>query len=92
MSPTFFVSHQLNAHRILYIPQVNTRIFQLMGLTWQWGLVVGQLVLYLVAAELYKMVKRAYYRRRAAKQAANPIEELEKRAGTKFHVAYTMEV
>jgi P-type Na+/K+ transporter len=75
----------------LYIPAINDRIFQLSGITWHWGLVVGQLVLYLVAAELYKLLKRTYYRRRAAKKAMNPVEALEKRMGTKFHVAYTMD-
>ncbi|PVG04087.1 putative Na+-transporting ATPase ENA-1 [Serendipita vermifera] len=81
----------LTTFPILYIPAINDRIFQLSGITWQWGLVVGQLVLYLVAAELYKLVKRTYYRRRAAKKEMNPVEALEKRTGTKFHVAYTMD-
>jgi P-type Na+/K+ transporter len=77
---------------ILYIPQVSTRGFQLVGLTWQWGLVVGQLVLYLVAAELYKLAKRMFYHRRAARSRENPVEALERRLGKKFHVAYTIDV
>jgi Na+-exporting ATPase len=48
-------------------------------------------MLYLVAAEMYKLVKRTYYRRRAAKKAMNPVELLEKQKGVKFHVAYTMD-
>lgn len=80
------------SYSILYIPQVNTRIFQLNGLTWHWGLVFGQLVLYFVAAELYKLAKRMYYHRRTMKLRANPVEEIEKRTGKKFHVAYTMDV
>lgn len=77
---------------MLYIPEVNNRVFQFDSLTWHWGLVAGQLVLYLVAAELYKLTKRVYYRRRAAQMPENPIMVMEKRAGTKFHVAYTMDV
>ncbi|PVG04086.1 hypothetical protein CPB86DRAFT_792829 [Serendipita vermifera] len=66
------------------------RMSTMNGLTWHWGLVIGQLVLYLVVAELYKLSKRTYYRRRAAKRM-NPVEVLEKRKGVKFHVAYTID-
>ncbi|KAG9056423.1 hypothetical protein FS842_010757 [Serendipita sp. 407] len=76
---------------ILYIPEVHHRVFQIDGISWHWGLVFGQLVLYLVVAEMYKMGKRAYYRRRAAK-TINPVKEMEKRTGKKLHVAYTMDV
>lgn len=81
----------LTTFPILYIPAVNDRIFQLSGLTWQWGLVFGQLVVYLVAAELYKLTKRVYYQRRARRRGKNPVMEMERIAGKKFHVAYTME-
>ncbi|KAG8792939.1 hypothetical protein FRC16_011214 [Serendipita sp. 398] len=76
---------------ILYIPEVHHRVFQIDGISWHWGLVFGQLVLYLVVAEMYKMGKRVYYRRRAAK-TINPVKEMEKRTGKKLHVAYTMDV
>lgn len=74
---------------LVYIPAINDRVFQLTGLTWHWGLVAAQLVLYLVATELYKMTKRRYYHRRAARRN-NPIEQMEKRTGKKLHVAYTL--
>lgn len=70
---------------------INDHVFQLSGLTWEWGLVFGQLVLYLVAAELYKLSKRVFNHRRAKKRGPNPIEEIEKRAGVKFHMAYTID-
>jgi hypothetical protein len=44
------VLHRIHAHtflRILYVPELNHRVFQVDGLTWHWGLVFGQLVLYL---------------------------------------------
>lgn len=77
---------------ILYVPVINDRVFQLSGLTWQWGLVIGQLVVYLVAAEMYKLAKRTFYHHREKKRGENPIVELERIAGKKFHVAYTMDV
>ncbi|KAG8804906.1 hypothetical protein FRC17_005834, partial [Serendipita sp. 399] len=60
----------------------------LSGLTWQWGLVVGQLVLYLVIVELYKLSKRAYAHRREIKAG----KAQEAKESKKFHVAYTMDV
>ncbi|KAG8806459.1 hypothetical protein FRC17_004980 [Serendipita sp. 399] len=81
----------LLAFPLLYIPEVNHRVFQITGISWHWGLVFGQLILYLVVTELYKMTKRSYYRKRAEK-TINPIKEMEKRTGKKLHVAYTMDV
>ena len=75
---------------ILYIPEVNHRVFQVDGLTWHWGLVFGQLVLYLVLAELYKLAKREYISRKSA-PLDNPATRYEKRTGRRLHVAYTMD-
>jgi len=75
---------------ILYIPEVNHRVFQVDGLTWHWGLVFGQLVLYLVLAELYKLAKREYIRRKVV-PLDNPASRYEKRTGRRLHVAYTMD-
>ena len=75
---------------IIYIPEVNHRVFQVDGLTWHWGLVFGQLVLYLVLAELYKLAKREYIRRKSVARD-NPATRYEKRTGRRLHVAYTMD-
>jgi hypothetical protein len=75
---------------IIYIPEVNHRVFQVDGLTWHWGLVFGQLVLYLVLAELYKLAKREYFRRKSVPRD-NPATRYEKRTGRRLHVAYTMD-
>jgi hypothetical protein len=45
-----------------------------------------------VAAEMYKLAKRTFYHHREKKRGENPIVELERIAGKKFHVAYTMDV
>jgi len=79
----------LTVFPILYIPEVNHRVFQVDGLTWHWGLVFGQLVLYLVLAELYKLVRREYSRNSVPHD--NPAVQYEKRTGRRLHVAYTMD-
>ena len=53
-----------SAVRIIYIPIINDRVFQVEGLTWHWGLVFGQLVVYIVAAEMYKILRRSLVKRR----------------------------
>lgn len=80
----------LTTFPLVYIPAINDRVFQLSGdLTWQWGLIVAQLVLYFAAAEMYKLAKRLYYRRQSK---AKTRRELEREAAAKqFHVAYTMD-
>ncbi|EJD55236.1 potassium/sodium eff [Auricularia subglabra TFB-10046 SS5] len=79
----------LSVFPIIYIPEVNHRVFQVDGLSWHWGLVFGQLILYLVLAELYKLARRTYRRRQA--RITNAGYEKEKCAGYKLHVAYTTE-
>lgn len=76
--------------RILYVPEVNHRVFQVDGLTWHWGLVFGQIVLYLVFAESYKLARRWYIRRNSVPRD-NPATRYEKRTGRRLHVAYTMD-
>lgn len=43
---------------VIYIPTVNLRVFKHMGISWEWSVVGVALVLYLVAVEGYKAVKR----------------------------------
>jgi P-type Na+/K+ transporter len=83
------VNHAHTPLSIIYIPEVNHRVFQVDGLTWHWGLVFGQLVLYLVLAELYKLARREYIRRPALHD--NPATRYEKRTGRRLHVANTMD-
>lgn len=40
----------------LYVPVFNTKVFRHTGLGWEWGVVVGMAILYLVAIELWKLV------------------------------------
>ena len=59
------LANLLTRFRIIYVPEVNHRVFQVDGLTWHWGLVFGQLILYLALAELYKLAKRECIRRKS---------------------------
>jgi P-type Na+/K+ transporter len=42
----------------IYIPKFNTVVFKHKGLTWEWGLVVGALFLFVLGMEAWKLVKR----------------------------------
>ncbi|CAG9990231.1 unnamed protein product [Clonostachys byssicola] len=45
---------------VVYIPYLNTRVFKHLGLTWEWGVVAGAVVLYVVLIESWKALKRAF--------------------------------
>ena len=44
---------------LVYIPYVNVQLFRQAPIGWEWGLVVGGVVFFVVIAELYKMYKRS---------------------------------
>lgn len=43
---------------ILYIPVISDYAFQLLGIGWEWGIIAASLVVYLLATELWKLVRR----------------------------------
>ena len=43
---------------LIYIPYVNTVLFKHAAISWEWGLVLAAGVLFILASELYKMLKR----------------------------------
>ncbi|KAI9152163.1 Calcium-transporting ATPase 3 [Paramyrothecium foliicola] len=45
---------------IVYIPELNTQVFKHQGLTWEWGVVAGAVVLYLALIEMWKAAKRRF--------------------------------
>ncbi|KAH8430699.1 P-type ATPase [Aspergillus melleus] len=52
---------------LLYIPVINTKVFRHTGISWEWAIVIVGTVLFFLGAESWKWVKRAYFRRVAAK-------------------------
>jgi potassium/sodium efflux P-type ATPase len=53
----------------LYIPVINRVVFKHTGITWEWGVVLVQAILFLGGVETWKLAKRVFLRRRNAKQA-----------------------
>jgi potassium/sodium efflux P-type ATPase len=45
---------------LIYIPHLNTEVFKHIGLTWEWGVVAGGVVLYVSLIESWKAVKRRF--------------------------------
>lgn len=45
---------------VVYIPVVNLVVFKHKGITWEWGVVVGCLAVYVAGVEAWKTVKRRF--------------------------------
>lgn len=45
---------------VIYIPVLNTKVFKHKGLTWEWGVVAGCVVMYIVLLEVWKGIKRHF--------------------------------
>lgn len=48
----------LSVFPVVYVPRISDYAFQVLGLTWEWGLVFGMCAVYVVIVELYKMLRR----------------------------------
>ncbi|KAK9423739.1 putative Sodium transport ATPase 5 [Seiridium unicorne] len=53
---------------ILYVPVINHDVFKHTGITWEWGIVIVEAVLFFGGIESWKWGKRVIYRRRAKKE------------------------
>jgi Na+-exporting ATPase len=60
---------------IIYIPGLNTVVFKHKSISWEWGIVIIEAVLFIAGIEGWKYLKRAYFRRYGEK-VANPEVEL----------------
>lgn len=45
---------------VVYIPKVNVDVFKHKGLTWEWGVVAGCVVVYIALIEAWKAIKRRF--------------------------------
>lgn len=52
---------------IIYIPVLNTVVFKHSGISWEWGIVFIEAILFFIGIETWKWAKRIYYRRQAKK-------------------------
>lgn len=48
------------AFPVVYIPIINRHVFKHAAITWEWGIVLGCVVAYIVAVETWKGIKRRY--------------------------------
>jgi Na+-exporting ATPase len=55
---------------ILYIPELSTVVFKHTGITWEWGIVFVESVLFFAGIEAWKFAKRIYFRRQSKKTPA----------------------
>jgi Na+-exporting ATPase len=58
---------------ILYIPGLNTTVFKHAGISWEWGIVLIESVLFFMGIEAWKFGKRVFYRHKTQK-AAGPTD------------------
>lgn len=54
----------------LYIPVINHVVFKHTGISWEWGIVFIEAILFFAGIEAWKWAKRIFFRRRARKLAA----------------------
>ncbi|KAK7443736.1 hypothetical protein VKT23_015518 [Stygiomarasmius scandens] len=43
----------------VYVPGLNTQVFYQRGITWEWGIVVGMTIFFIIACELWKVLVRS---------------------------------
>lgn len=53
----------------LYIPTVNHVVFKHHGISWEWGVVFVESILFFSGVEAWKWAKRVYFRKKAIKEA-----------------------
>lgn len=62
---------------ILYIPVLNDVVFKHKPITWEWGIVAVEAVLFFIGVEAWKWTKRVFFRHRARKtQILDPLTEV----------------
>ncbi|KAA8906845.1 hypothetical protein TRICI_005084 [Trichomonascus ciferrii] len=62
---------------LVYIPVINRDVFRHSPISWEWAVSVAGLVIFVAGAELWKWLKRAYFRRYSSSyQVKNPEEDL----------------
>merc|ERR1712000_109814 len=69
---------------IIYIPGLNTVVFKHAPISWEWGIVFIEAILFFMGIESWKWAKRIYFRRQARKSTGG-VEDLETRVFGKFY-------
>lgn len=56
---------------LIYIPVINTVVFKHAPISWEWGIVFVEAVLFFLGIESWKWAKRVYFRRQAKKNTGH---------------------
>ncbi|KAK5633176.1 hypothetical protein RRF57_008890 [Xylaria bambusicola] len=79
----------LSVFPVVYIPVLNTKVFKHTAISWEWGLAIGALILFIAGMELWKITKRTFgllEDRAVVRGAFSQGEE----NGRKFHRSFSM--
>ncbi|KAF5668104.1 potassium sodium efflux p-type fungal-type [Fusarium heterosporum] len=68
---------------IIYIPGLNTVVFKHAPISWEWGIVFVEAVIFFMGIEAWKWAKRIYYRRQARKSSGG-VSDLDTRVFGKY--------
>ena len=60
---------------VVYIPVLNESVFKHTAISWEWGVVVGFTILYIVGLEAWKFVKRTYHLLEDRPVSAGPFKQ-----------------
>jgi Na+-exporting ATPase len=77
------------AFPILYIPVINHKVFKHSSISWEWGIVFVETVLFFLGIEFWKWCKRVYFRRQARKAEAAGEQPGGERRGLRDFSRYT---
>jgi len=69
---------------IIYIPGLNTVVFKHAPISWEWGIVFVEAVLFFMGIETWKWAKRIYFRRQARKSTGG-VTDLEERVFGQYY-------
>ncbi|KAI1059348.1 hypothetical protein LB507_003973 [Fusarium sp. FIESC RH6] len=69
---------------IIYIPGLNTVVFKHAPISWEWGIVFIEAVLFFMGIESWKWAKRIYFRRQARKSTGG-VTDLEERVFGQYY-------
>ncbi|KAJ5757330.1 uncharacterized protein N7511_006024 [Penicillium nucicola] len=77
------------AFPILYIPVINHKVFKHSSISWEWGIVFVETILFFLGIESWKWCKRVYFRRQARKAEAAGEQPGGERRGLRDFSRYT---
>lgn len=70
---------------LIYIPTLNTVVFKHAPISWEWGIVFVEAVLFFFGIETWKWAKRVYFRRQAHRSSGG-VEDLETRVFGQYYL------